>query len=239
MENLANHAVAGADFSRPIDAVFVNAPLRDYSLRPRSNDFTLPVLGMAYIATYAASQGFNVGVIDAEALGLGVDETAKVINDLAPRWAGFNLLAPTYEISARIAAGVGDHIRLMAGGHQTKAMPMRSWPARDIIRRRRPPPGTAAATSPGICPETGTENANGRTCSTPPAGPGHHGLTSRTGHRFPDGHPANHQPASHREPGQAAETVSGGEPITATSLNTGIPALVPEAITQICAVDRG
>lgn len=123
MENLVNHVVAGADLSRPIDAVFVNAPLRDYSLRPRANDFTLPVLGMAYIATYAASQGFNVGVVDAEALGLGVNETVKVVNELSPRWAGFNLLAPTYEISARIAAGVGDHIRLMAGGHQAKAMP--------------------------------------------------------------------------------------------------------------------
>jgi radical SAM superfamily enzyme YgiQ (UPF0313 family) len=123
MENLANHIVAGADLSRPIDAVFVNAPLRDYSLRPRANDFTLPVLGMAYIATYAASQGFNVGVVDGEALGLGVNETVEVVNDLAPRWAGFNLLAPTYKISARIAAGLGDHIRLMVGGHQAKAMP--------------------------------------------------------------------------------------------------------------------
>jgi len=25
----------GADLSRPLDAVFINAPLRDYSLRPR------------------------------------------------------------------------------------------------------------------------------------------------------------------------------------------------------------
>jgi anaerobic magnesium-protoporphyrin IX monomethyl ester cyclase len=123
MENLDDRMVAGADLSRPIDAIFVNAPLRDYSLRPRSNDFTLPVLGMAYIATYAASQGFNVGLIDAEALGLGLDETARLVNALAPRWAGFNLLAPTYEISASIAAGLESHIRLMAGGHQAKAMP--------------------------------------------------------------------------------------------------------------------
>jgi hypothetical protein len=59
MEIPANRAVAGADLTRPLDALFVNAPLRDYSLRPRTNDFTLPVLGMAYIATYAAAQGFN------------------------------------------------------------------------------------------------------------------------------------------------------------------------------------
>jgi len=123
METPADRAIAGADFAQPLDALFVNAPLRDYSLRPRTNDFTLPVLGMGYIATYAASQGFNVGLIDAEALGLGVDQTIRIINDRSPRWAGFNLLAPTYDISAQIAAGLDPGIQVMAGGHQAKAMP--------------------------------------------------------------------------------------------------------------------
>jgi hypothetical protein len=31
-----------------------------------------------YIATYAKNQGFNVGIINAEALGLGIDQTASV-----------------------------------------------------------------------------------------------------------------------------------------------------------------
>lgn len=115
--------IAGADLTRELDALFVNAPLRDYSIRPRVNDFTLPVLGMGYIATYASSQGFNVGVLDAEAHGLGIDRTIRITNDLAPRWAGFNLLAPTYEISARIAAGLDPDIKIMLGGHQAKAMP--------------------------------------------------------------------------------------------------------------------
>ena len=123
MEIPADRAIAGADLAQPLDALFVNAPLRDYSLRPRTNNFTLPVLGMGYIATYAASQGFNVGVIDAEALGLGVDQAIGLINEASPRWAGFNLLAPTYEISALIAAGLDPGIQIMAGGHQAKAMP--------------------------------------------------------------------------------------------------------------------
>src|SRR6266540_3193634 len=123
MEISANKAVAGADLSRPIDALFINAPLRDYTQRPRINDFTLPVLGMGYIATYAAAQGFNVGVLDAEAHGLGIQRTIGIINRIAPRWAGFNLLAPTYEISARIAAGLDPSIMIMLGGHQAKAMP--------------------------------------------------------------------------------------------------------------------
>ncbi|MFD7663529.1 B12-binding domain-containing radical SAM protein [Streptomyces sp. NPDC059788] len=117
--------IAGSDRSRTLDALFVNAPLRDYSLRPRVNDYTLPVLGMAYIATYAHQAGFNVGVLDAEAHGLGVTETTGLINAARPRWVGMNLLAPTYELSARIAAGLDDDIALVVGGHQAKAMPQR------------------------------------------------------------------------------------------------------------------
>src|SRR5260370_3970940 len=114
MEIPVNRAIDGADQSRVLDALFINAPLRDYSLRPRINNFTLPVLGMGYIATYAAAQGFNVGDIDAEAKGLGVDQTIQIVNEASPRWAGFNLLAPTYAISARIPAGLAADLRLIA-----------------------------------------------------------------------------------------------------------------------------
>jgi anaerobic magnesium-protoporphyrin IX monomethyl ester cyclase len=115
--------IAGADPTRTLDAVFVNAPLRDYSERPRVNDFTLPVLGMGYLATYAAARGHNVGVLDAEAHGLGIAQTADLINRLRPRWAGFNLLAPTYQVSATIATALDPAIKVMLGGHQAKAMP--------------------------------------------------------------------------------------------------------------------
>ncbi|MEV8475571.1 radical SAM protein [Streptomyces sp. NPDC051173] len=117
--------IAGADPLRELDALFVNAPLRDYSLRPRINDYTLPVLGLAYIATYAAHAGYNVGVLDAEAHGLGIGQTLAVINAARPRWVGMNLLAPTYDLSARIAAGLDESIALMVGGHHAKAMPHR------------------------------------------------------------------------------------------------------------------
>ena len=123
MEISADRAIAGADLAHPLDALFINAPLRDYDLRPRVNDFTLPVLGMGYIATYAARHGFNIGVIDAEALGLGIGQTTQLVNELSPRWVGFNLLAPTYEVSARIASGLDQAINVMVGGHQAKAMP--------------------------------------------------------------------------------------------------------------------
>ena len=115
--------IAGADPARPLDAVFVNAPLRDYTVRPRVNDYTLPVLGMAYIATFARCAGHNVGLLDAEAHGLGIGRVAEIVNAARPRWAGFNLLAPTYRISATIADALDPDIKIMAGGHHAKAMP--------------------------------------------------------------------------------------------------------------------
>jgi anaerobic magnesium-protoporphyrin IX monomethyl ester cyclase len=117
--------LSGADPTRALDAIFVNAPLRDYGQRPRTNDYALPVLGMAYIATYAQRAGFNVAALDAEAHGLGIVETAELVNAARPRWAAMNLLAPTYEMSARIAAHLDPDIALMVGGHHAKAMPDR------------------------------------------------------------------------------------------------------------------
>ncbi|MEH1123196.1 hypothetical protein [Micromonospora sp. CPCC 206061] len=52
-----------------------------------------------------------------------IAQTTQLVNELAPQWAGFNLLAPTYEISARIAASLDPAINIMVGGHQAKAMP--------------------------------------------------------------------------------------------------------------------
>lgn len=115
--------ITGHDPTRTLDLLLVNAPLRDYAERPRVNDFTLPVLGMGYIATYAAHRGFNAGVLDGEALGLPVADVAQAVNAAAPRWTGFNLLAPTYEISANIAAALDPGIKVLLGGHQAKAMP--------------------------------------------------------------------------------------------------------------------
>jgi radical SAM superfamily enzyme YgiQ (UPF0313 family) len=118
------HLIKGARNADQLDLLLVNAPLRDYAARPRVNDYTLPVLGMAYIATYATQRGYHVGVLDAEAHGLAIADTITVINQTQPRWAGFNLLAPTYEISASIAAALDKGIRVMAGGHHAKAMPV-------------------------------------------------------------------------------------------------------------------
>lgn len=115
--------ILGVEPGTPLDLLLVNAPLRDYTLRPRVDNSPLPVLGLGYLATYATVQGFSVGVLDGEPLGLSVEEIQSIVNEAAPCWVGFNLLAPTYELSARIAAGLDPEIQIMVGGHQAKARP--------------------------------------------------------------------------------------------------------------------
>ena len=75
------HHILGADMAHPLDAVFINSPLKNYDELPRHNDFTLPVLGLGYIATYARSRGLNVGVLDVESLGIGLSHAAALINE--------------------------------------------------------------------------------------------------------------------------------------------------------------
>lgn len=103
--------------------MFVNSPLKDYDERARHNDFTLPVLGLGYIATYAHEAGLNVGVLDCESLALGLSTAADIINEARPRWVGLNLLAPTYRHSVTLLSRLDEDIRVMLGGHQAKAMP--------------------------------------------------------------------------------------------------------------------
>ena len=70
--------LAGVDTTHSIDLMLINSPLKNYDFSPRYNDFTLPVLGLGYIATYARQAGFNVAVLDAEALGLGISRIAAL-----------------------------------------------------------------------------------------------------------------------------------------------------------------
>ena len=124
----------GHDPHRALDLLLINSPLRDYDRTARTIAHTLPVLGMAYIATLAAQRGFNVAVLDAEALGIGPTRAAALANAAAPHWVGMNVLAPTYETAVRILERLDPAAKVMLGGHHAKAMPDRILADRRIPR---------------------------------------------------------------------------------------------------------
>lgn len=105
-----------------VDLLLVNSPLKNYDVEKKYNNQTLPVLGLGYIATVAANQGFNVDVLDAEALGLGISKITQTINEISPRWVGLNLLAPTYNNSVKLLQNISPSISVILGGHQTRAL---------------------------------------------------------------------------------------------------------------------
>jgi len=72
--------IAGIDRTRRLDALFVNAPLRDYTQRSRVNDFTLPVLGMGYLhpgATWGPFAGGDNPATD----GRVAEEQAGIVTE--------------------------------------------------------------------------------------------------------------------------------------------------------------
>lgn len=96
-----------------LDLLLINTPLQDYGNAPKKSSNTLPVLGLAYIATFAENAGFKVGLLDAEAEGMSVIETQAHVNRLQPTWVGLNLLAPTYEVSVLILSGLTENIKVL------------------------------------------------------------------------------------------------------------------------------
>ncbi len=117
--------IEGLNSDQAVDALLINSPLKNYDQQRRLNNTTLPVLGLGYIATYLDSRGFNVGVIDAEARGLGLEEIVRLVSTARPRWVGMNLLAPTYQLSTEILAALGTDYKVMLGGHLARPLAQR------------------------------------------------------------------------------------------------------------------
>ena len=138
-----------------LDLLLINSPLNNYDLHARANDFTLPTLGLAYIATCCDAEGYAVDVLDAESLGLGISSIVRLINEARPRWVGLNLLAPTFKFSVAILQKLNPGIQIMLGGHQAKAMPREILDDRAIPRIDALIVGEAETRVPRILAATG------------------------------------------------------------------------------------
>jgi len=81
--------VAGYNDKREIDLLLLNPPSHDLIFEGEGNSRAIPTYGLGIIATIAKNSSFNVGVIDAEAQGIGnLDEIISTINNLSPRFLG-------------------------------------------------------------------------------------------------------------------------------------------------------
>lgn len=116
--------ISGLNPQHTPDGVFVNSPLREYEDIPRDDSEVLPPLGLAYILSYLAQEGsYNVGHLDAEHFGVPTRRIAETINNLQPRWAGMNVLTPTFKMVLEVAAQLDPDIHLVVGGPHATALP--------------------------------------------------------------------------------------------------------------------
>lgn len=104
-----------------IDILFVNSPMRAYDSKER--DYTsISPLGEGYIATYLNERGFKARVLDAEGLVLSPQEIIDGINQVNPRWVGFNIYSPIANLVKGIIREVGRK-NIVVGGSQATLKP--------------------------------------------------------------------------------------------------------------------
>ena len=109
------------------DIVFVNPPWH----KERGNIWrkvagVVPPLGLAYLAAVAERRGLRAQIIDAQALGLTLSQTAERISASPARWYGFTATTPivngAYKL-ARHAEKTHPHARIIMGGPHVSALP--------------------------------------------------------------------------------------------------------------------
>ncbi len=104
-----------------IDILFVNSPMRAYDSKER--DYTsISPLGEGYIATYLNERGFKARILDAEGLVLSPQEIIDGINQVNPRWVGFNIYSPIANLVKGIIREVGRK-NVVVGGSQATLKP--------------------------------------------------------------------------------------------------------------------
>jgi anaerobic magnesium-protoporphyrin IX monomethyl ester cyclase len=96
--------------------VFINPPMWNFSGRVNA---TSPVLGILYLATILDQVGYEVKVIDAEALGLNWDQLADRLKQESPDAVGLaatTLGMPALYKTAEICRSSSSDVKIIAGG---------------------------------------------------------------------------------------------------------------------------
>lgn len=95
----------------------------------------LPI-GIAYVAAYMEQHGYDVSVLDPEALDLGSSEILSRVTDLSPDVIGFSCTTPLFPIAVQLAEDIKKllpHVKIIIGGPHISAMPAQSLEASSAI----------------------------------------------------------------------------------------------------------
>ena len=120
---------------------FVNSPLQDYEKVEKKEYYTTPPIGLGYLATITQNLGHNVNLIDAEALGLSLEQSVNEVISQSPDLVGINLITPTFNLSKQIIQRIKQKrpkTKIIVGGTHATINPEQSLkqiPEADILIR--------------------------------------------------------------------------------------------------------
>jgi anaerobic magnesium-protoporphyrin IX monomethyl ester cyclase len=121
--------------------VLVNPPVKPEQVYGVYADWggTSPPIGLCYIAAYLRENGFNVFIVDAEALRYSIEQTVSAVLSFRPQIVGL-ACKTLWVVSAHRVAGAlkkcNPDIVIIAGGNHVTALPERSlidFPYFDIL----------------------------------------------------------------------------------------------------------
>ncbi len=121
--------------------VFINPPIRKeqvYGMFSEWGCYSLPT-GMCYIAAVLRKEGFEVAIVDGEALQLGIDGTVAAVIKEKPDIIGIACKTLWIVNADKVAEKLKKtlpHVPLVAGGHHVTALPERTlkeFPSFDLL----------------------------------------------------------------------------------------------------------
>lgn len=86
-----------------------------------------PPLGLCYLAGVIKQEGFDVRIIDSQALGLGIGQTAGLIEKLHPKYVGISAATIAIESASELARNIkalDPKIKVIIGGCHVSALPI-------------------------------------------------------------------------------------------------------------------
>lgn len=104
-----------------LDVMLVNSPLFKENNQSYKDEY-LPPIGLGYIASTLFKANIDVVILDAVAEGLSIDEIIKEINQLQPKFVGFNIFTTNYELVKEIVENIYLTTTILIGGISTKAL---------------------------------------------------------------------------------------------------------------------
>jgi len=115
--------ITGCSGEGEMDLLLLNPPSYDLIFEGRGDNRVIPAYGLGILATISKKASFKVGVIDAEAQGIGnLDEIANTINKVSPRFLGIGVSTPSYESASYLCRHLDPRISIILGGAHSSSM---------------------------------------------------------------------------------------------------------------------